>query len=235
MSASVGIATSAHADSAEALLRDADVAMYRSKALGRGRYLAFEPAMHAAALLGRGFSVVTTLGRTVGRAEDLALLYGVERSCLGVHACEIPVLDLGTDPNAFAAIVESCRAAVASDGCDAIVLGCAGMADLCARIGAAVAFSIACDMARRALLLGSSRAHNRLNLSHAALQRAHPSAGHPLRPAPAVRRCRQADERSSVGAPQPLIRPSATFSPLARGEGYCGEASPQPADLRLAD
>jgi diguanylate cyclase (GGDEF)-like protein/PAS domain S-box-containing protein len=50
VSASVGIATSAHADSAEALLRDADVAMYRSKALGRGRHLTFEPAMHAAAL-----------------------------------------------------------------------------------------------------------------------------------------------------------------------------------------
>ena len=47
---SVGIATSAHAESAEALLRDADVAMYRAKARGRGEFLIFEPAMHVAAL-----------------------------------------------------------------------------------------------------------------------------------------------------------------------------------------
>ena len=47
---SVGIATSAHAETAEALLRDADVAMYRAKARGKGQSLVFEPAMHAAAL-----------------------------------------------------------------------------------------------------------------------------------------------------------------------------------------
>ena len=48
--ASVGIATSAHADAAEALLRDADMAMYRAKTLGKGQACLFEPAMHAAAL-----------------------------------------------------------------------------------------------------------------------------------------------------------------------------------------
>jgi diguanylate cyclase (GGDEF)-like protein/PAS domain S-box-containing protein len=50
VAASIGIATSAHAETAEALLRDADVAMYRAKARGKGQYLVFEPAMHAAAL-----------------------------------------------------------------------------------------------------------------------------------------------------------------------------------------
>ena len=53
-----------------------------------------EAAMHAATFLGRGFSVVTTLGRTVGRAWDLAREYGFGAACRGVHACEIPVLDL---------------------------------------------------------------------------------------------------------------------------------------------
>ena len=48
---SIGIATSAHAETAEALLRDADVAMYRAKARGRGEFLIFEPAMHAVALV----------------------------------------------------------------------------------------------------------------------------------------------------------------------------------------
>ena len=46
-----------------------------------------EAAMHAASFLGRGFSVVTTLGRTTGRAWDLARAYGFGEACRGVHAC----------------------------------------------------------------------------------------------------------------------------------------------------
>jgi diguanylate cyclase (GGDEF)-like protein len=45
VSASIGIA--AGDGSAEDLLRDADVAMYRAKGAGRGRYQVFEPGMHA--------------------------------------------------------------------------------------------------------------------------------------------------------------------------------------------
>ena len=98
-----------------------------------------EAAMHAASFLGRGFSVVTTLGRTAGRAWDLAERYGMTRFCRNVRACEIPVLAL-EDPesDAFAAIVAESRRAVADDGAEAIVLGCAGMADLAARMTDAV-------------------------------------------------------------------------------------------------
>jgi len=97
-----------------------------------------EAAMHAAAFLGRGFSVVTTLARTTGRARDLARSYGFAERCLGVHSCEIPVLALETDPGARSAVTEQCRRAVEVDGCDAVVLGCAGMADLCAGISATI-------------------------------------------------------------------------------------------------
>ncbi|WP_280306206.1 aspartate/glutamate racemase family protein [Nocardia neocaledoniensis] len=93
-----------------------------------------EAAMHTASHLGRGFSVVTTLGRTAGRAADLAERYGMQRFCLGIHACELPVLALDTDPDARKIVTEACRAAVAADGSDAVVLGCAGMAELCAHI-----------------------------------------------------------------------------------------------------
>ncbi|RRQ28524.1 Asp/Glu racemase [Rhodococcus sp. Eu-32] len=93
-----------------------------------------EAAMHAATFLGRGFSVVTTVGRTTGRAWDLAENYGFARQCRGVHACEIPVLELETDPDARTIITEACRRAALQDGSDAIVLGCAGMADLRAHI-----------------------------------------------------------------------------------------------------
>ena len=98
-----------------------------------------EAAMHAASFLGRGFSVVTTLARTAGRAWDLAERYGMTRFCRGVRSCEIPVLAL-EDPasDAFAAIVAEARRAVADDGAEAIVLGCAGMADLAPRMTAAV-------------------------------------------------------------------------------------------------
>lgn len=93
-----------------------------------------EAAMHMASHLGRGFSVVTTLKRTIGRAADLAEHYGMQRFCYGIHACEIPVLELDTDPDARKIITEACRDAVESDGSDAVVLGCAGMADMCAEI-----------------------------------------------------------------------------------------------------
>lgn len=93
-----------------------------------------EAAMQTASHLGRGFSVVTTLGRTIGRAEELAERYGMNRFCRGYHACEIPVLDLETDPMATKLVTEACREAVERDRSDAVVLGCAGMADMCRHI-----------------------------------------------------------------------------------------------------
>jgi allantoin racemase len=95
-----------------------------------------EAAMQTASHLGRGFSVVTTLERTTGRAADLAEHYGMQRFCRGIHACEIPVLNLDTDPDARKVITEACRDAVESDRSDAVVLGCAGMADMCGDISA---------------------------------------------------------------------------------------------------
>lgn len=94
-----------------------------------------EAAMHAATLVGRGFSVVTTLARTVGRTWDLATRYGFAGACRGVHACDIPVLELD-DPssNARNVVADLCAEALDRDGCDSIVLGCAGMASFCADI-----------------------------------------------------------------------------------------------------
>jgi len=93
-----------------------------------------EAAMQAASHLGTGFSIVTTLSRTIGQSAHLAERYGMQRFCRGIHACEIPVLDLDTDPNARKIVTEACREAIETDGSDAVVLGCAGMADMCAEI-----------------------------------------------------------------------------------------------------
>ncbi|MCM6774121.1 aspartate/glutamate racemase family protein [Nocardia sp. CDC159] len=108
-----------------------DPGLYAARELARGPVIGIaEAAMHAASHLGRGFSVVTTLERTVGQALDLAERYGMARFCRGVHATDIPVLELD-DPEVRGVIADACRAAVAADGSDAVVLGCAGMADLC--------------------------------------------------------------------------------------------------------
>jgi diguanylate cyclase (GGDEF)-like protein/PAS domain S-box-containing protein len=46
-SVSIGVVTATHAvDDVDAVLRDADIAMYEAKRTGRGRYVLFEPAMH---------------------------------------------------------------------------------------------------------------------------------------------------------------------------------------------
>lgn len=90
-----------------------------------------EAAMKTASLLGRSFSVVTTMSRTVGRAWDLTRIYGLERHCAGVHACDIPVLELEEDrDHTYAVLLALAKSALAEDGSDAIVLGCAGMAGL---------------------------------------------------------------------------------------------------------
>jgi allantoin racemase len=98
-----------------------------------------EAAMHAATLVGRSFSVVTSLSRTVGRAQDLVRHYGFAERCVGVYACDIPVLALD-DPATGAAqvIIDLCRQTVERDKADSIVLGCAGMADLCSYISGEV-------------------------------------------------------------------------------------------------
>ncbi|MGC0368765.1 aspartate/glutamate racemase family protein [Microbacterium sp. SLBN-111] len=97
-----------------------------------------EAAMHLAAVSGRHFGVVTTLSRTLGRARDLVGRYGMERACVSLAATGIPVLDLeDTGSPAFETIARHSTDA-ATAGADVIVLGCAGMADLCAELTARV-------------------------------------------------------------------------------------------------
>jgi allantoin racemase len=118
------------------------IACFGDPALDAARELACGPvigiaeaAMRTACHVATGFTIVTTLRRTVVIAEHLVEKYGLRSQCRGVRACEIAVLDLehpGGD--AYARILEACRRARDEDHCGAIVLGCAGMADLCGRL-----------------------------------------------------------------------------------------------------
>ncbi len=56
-----------------------------------------------------------------------------------VRACEIAVLELDVPGSAARDVITAeCARAVAEDGCDVIVLGCAGMADLAADISSRI-------------------------------------------------------------------------------------------------
>ncbi len=133
-----------------------DPGLDAARELARGPVVGIaEAAMHVASLLARRFSVVTTLGRTIGRAEELSHRYGMAGFCGGVHACEIAVLDLETDPAARATILAACRAALAADRSEAIVLGCAGMADLCADLSAELGVPVVDGVAAATTLVES--------------------------------------------------------------------------------
>jgi diguanylate cyclase (GGDEF)-like protein len=70
ISASIGIA--AGAGDAETLLRDADLAMYRAKARGKGRYAVYEPSMHTAIV--ERLELEVDLKRALEN-EELAVVY----------------------------------------------------------------------------------------------------------------------------------------------------------------
>jgi allantoin racemase len=98
-----------------------------------------EAAMHVASLLGRTFGIVTTLSRTIGTAQDLVERYGFAGRCVAIRACDIPVLDLDVPGSpARLVVTELCRRVVEEDGADSVVLGCAGMADFCDEVAAAI-------------------------------------------------------------------------------------------------
>jgi allantoin racemase len=114
------------------------IACFDDTGLGAARSVATGPvigigeaAMHVASLLGTGFSIVTTLARSVPILEDNAERYGFGRHCRRVRAASVPVLALeepGSD--AREKVKAEAARALAEDGSDCIVLGCAGMADL---------------------------------------------------------------------------------------------------------
>lgn len=90
-----------------------------------------EAAFHLASLVSGKFSVVTTLSRTVPAIEHNLHKYGLASRCARVRASEVPVLELeAPGSNAREKISAEIREAITVDRAEAIVLGCAGMADL---------------------------------------------------------------------------------------------------------
>lgn len=96
-----------------------------------------EAAMHAASFVSTGFSIVTTLERTCTIAEHLVVRYGMTPFCRKIRAIDLPVLSLeAANGKAESLVLQECRTALREDRAGAIVLGCAGMADLALRLRA---------------------------------------------------------------------------------------------------
>ena len=94
-----------------------------------------EAAFHLASLVAHRFSVVTTLSRSIAAIETNLMKYGLERRCARVRACEVPVLELDNpSSNAREKLSAEIARAKREDSAEAIVLGCAGMADLAASL-----------------------------------------------------------------------------------------------------
>ncbi len=94
-----------------------------------------ECAAHIAHLVGRRFSVVTTLARSIAPIEDRLALAGLAAHCASIRACGWGTAEVDADPDAAVdAIVAEAAVAISQDGADVIVLGCAGMAGVTAAI-----------------------------------------------------------------------------------------------------
>jgi allantoin racemase len=95
-----------------------------------------EAGFHLASLVSGKFGVVTTLARSVPAIEHNLAKYGLSARCAGVRASEVAVLDLELpSSDAYQKISNEIGRSISEDRAEAIVLGCAGMADLACQLG----------------------------------------------------------------------------------------------------
>ncbi|WP_237154754.1 aspartate/glutamate racemase family protein [Oryzibacter oryziterrae] len=111
---------------------DAARSVARAPVIGIG-----EAAFHMATLVASRFSVVTTLALSIVPIEHNLMRYGLASRCARVRAAGVPVLALEQrNAEACGRISDEIRRAIAEDQAEAIVLGCAGMADLAGELSA---------------------------------------------------------------------------------------------------
>lgn len=126
-----------------------------------------EAAYHAAGMISNKFTVITTLSRSVPGLEANLNRYGLAARCARVRATDIPVLKLEErDPATLERIRSEIRVAIDEDKADAIVLGCAGMADLMEELatefGLPIVDGIACGVAMAEALVSAGLTTSKL-------------------------------------------------------------------------
>jgi allantoin racemase len=123
----------AEAEGADALI----IACFDDTGLDAARTLATMPvvglceaAVATAAFVALRFSIVTAQSRSVGPIEALVARYGTAGRCR-VRAADVAVLDLeDLESDAVGKLRREIAIAIEADRAEAIVLGCAGMAEL---------------------------------------------------------------------------------------------------------
>ncbi len=118
------------------------IACFGDPALDAAREIATVPvigiagaAFQLASLVSYRFGIVTTMTRTLPASEHLLQRYGYQHLCSGARATDIAVLDLeDTSEDIYLELKSECEKSIQIDGAEAIVLGCAGMSDLAARL-----------------------------------------------------------------------------------------------------
>lgn len=110
-----------------------DLGLSAAREVARGPVIGIcQAGVQVAATIAKRFAIVTTLPRSVPIIEDLVDSYGAARLCRRVRSVNLPVLALEADPpEALARLKREIRLAVEQDGAEAVVLGCAGMAEMC--------------------------------------------------------------------------------------------------------
>ncbi|WP_027853903.1 aspartate/glutamate racemase family protein [Marinobacterium litorale] len=107
-----------------------DTALHAARELAQGPVLGIgEAAMHAASLLGCGFSILTAQQKSVHILASNARSYGFGVHCQGVHAMQLPVLELEHSDNTDlqANLIQRAQQIIAQDHSEVLVLGCAGL------------------------------------------------------------------------------------------------------------
>lgn len=116
-----------------------------------------EAALLTAGQIAKRIAVVTTLSRSIVPLEELAERYGYGRR-VEVRACDVAVLELEDEGSDARERLEAEIARALDDGAEAIVLGCAGMADLAAELsekfGAPVIDGVAAAVKQAEALVG---------------------------------------------------------------------------------
>jgi allantoin racemase len=88
-----------------------------------------EASAHVAQLIGRTYSVVTTLQRSVAMIEDRLRVAGLADRCASVRASGMSTAEVDADPDdAAQAVLGEARRAVEHDFAEVVCLGCAGLA-----------------------------------------------------------------------------------------------------------
>ena len=90
-----------------------------------------EAAYHIATMVAGNFTVITTLSRSIRPLTHNLKKYGLFENCVKVTAIEVPVLDLENISNEnLDKLNKGIQDTKENDNAEAIILGCAGMADL---------------------------------------------------------------------------------------------------------